>query len=204
MKVLQEFSETFSKLVITAPGPGPGWDTRHGGPRARGRAANSGQDEHGGTSCRRGTPVSDSFKTRGASTRTVCAMAPTFNAIGLAVADMTASLSFYRRLGLEFPADAERETHVEATVAGGIRLMWDTDASLQSLDPDYQPGRSFGGWAFLCADAAEVDRVHADLLAAGHPSVKAPWNAPWGQRYAQVRDPDGYVVDLFAWNPSSE
>jgi hypothetical protein len=52
-------------------------------------------------------------------------MAPTFNAVGLAVADMAASLS-YRRLGLKFPAGAEQEPHVETTVAGGVRLMWDT------------------------------------------------------------------------------
>ena len=27
---------------------------------------------------------------------------------------------------------------------------------------------------------------------------KQPWNAFWGQRYAQVADPDGNLVDLFA------
>ena len=30
-------------------------------------------------------------------------MAPTFNAIGLAVADMSATLAFYRKLGLDIP-----------------------------------------------------------------------------------------------------
>jgi catechol 2,3-dioxygenase-like lactoylglutathione lyase family enzyme len=126
-------------------------------------------------------------------------MAPTFNAIGLAVADMATSLAFYRRLGLDFPAGADHEPHTEAVVAGGIRLMWDTHDSLQSFDPGYRPAPPGGGWAFLCADAAEVDSVHADLVAAGHTSVNAPWDAPWGQRYAQVEDPDGNVVDLFAW-----
>ncbi|GIF09838.1 glyoxalase [Actinoplanes siamensis] len=131
-------------------------------------------------------------------------MAPTFNAIGLAVADMTTSLSFYRRLGLEFPAGAELDSHAEVTVAGGIRLMWDTHTSLQSFDPDYQPSPPSGGWAFLCSNPAEVNSCYADLVAAGHQSVKAPWDAPWGQRYAQVRDPDGNIVDLFAWAKSAE
>lgn len=125
-------------------------------------------------------------------------MAPTFNAIGIAVADMATSLAFYRRLGLEFPAGADQQPHAETQVAGGIRLMWDTHASLTSFDADYEPGPPGGGWAFLCADPAEVDSVHADLVAAGYPSENAPWDAPWGQRYAQVRDPDGNVVDLFA------
>ncbi|GAA0460056.1 glyoxalase [Paractinoplanes deccanensis] len=120
------------------------------------------------------------------------------------MADMAASLAFYRRLGLEFPPGAEQQPHAETTVAGGIRLMWDTHASLSSFDPDHRPGEPGGGWAFLCADPAEVDSVHAALVAAGHPSVKEPWDAPWGQRYAQLRDPDGNVVDLFAWTGSPQ
>ncbi len=27
---------------------------------------------------------------------------------------------------------------------------------------------------------------------------KEPWNALWGRRYTQAKDPDGNVVDLFA------
>jgi len=40
-----------------------------------------------------------------------------------------------------------------------------------------------------------------DLMAwdpIGHRAHKAPWDAFWGQRYAQVLDPDGNSVDLFA------
>ncbi|MET0418754.1 MAG: VOC family protein [Actinoplanes sp.] len=126
-------------------------------------------------------------------------MAPTFSAIGIAVADMPTSLAFYRRLGLEFPAGADQAPHAETEIAGGIRLMWDTHASLKSFDPSYEPDPPGGGWAFLCADPAEVDSVHAELVAAGAPSFRDPWDAPWGQRYAQVRDPDGNVIDLFSW-----
>jgi uncharacterized glyoxalase superfamily protein PhnB len=32
--------------------------------------------------------------------------------------------------------------------------------------------------------------------------VTAPYDAPWGQRYATVADPDGYRVDLFALLPA--
>jgi uncharacterized glyoxalase superfamily protein PhnB len=49
-----------------------------------------------------------------------------------------------------------------------------------------------------------VDRTHAELVGAGHRSHKDPWDAPWGQRYAVVLDPDGTSVDLFAplpWTP---
>lgn len=127
-------------------------------------------------------------------------MAPTFNAIGLAAADMAATLAFYRALGLDFPPGQDKEPHAEAVLPGGIRLMFDTFDSLRSLDPAWTvpDPESSGGLAFLCDDPADVDAVHADLVKAGHAGHKDPWDAPWGQRYAQVKDPDGRVVDLFA------
>jgi uncharacterized glyoxalase superfamily protein PhnB len=129
-------------------------------------------------------------------------MAPTFNALGLVVADMGKSLAFYRRLGLAIPAEADAEPHTGVEV-GGIRLMWDTIATVHSFDPDW--ARPQGGpamaLAFQCADPAEVDRVFADLTGAGYEAHKAPWDAFWGQRYASVKDPDGNHVDLFAALP---
>ena len=39
---------------------------------------------------------------------------------------------------------------------------------------------------------------YADLIETGGRGHKEPWDAFWGQRYAQLRDPDGNAVDLFA------
>jgi catechol 2,3-dioxygenase-like lactoylglutathione lyase family enzyme len=126
-------------------------------------------------------------------------MAPTFNAIGMAVADMAATLAFYRRLGLSFPAGSESEPHVEAELPGGLRLMFDTYETIRSFDPDFTPPTGAGAsLAFLCADPAEVDRVYADVTGAGYTGHKEPWDAFWGQRYACVQDPDGNGIDLFA------
>jgi predicted enzyme related to lactoylglutathione lyase len=36
------------------------------------------------------------------------------------------------------------------------------------------------------------------MVQAGGASIKAPWDAGWGQRYAQIQDPDGNSIDLFA------
>jgi uncharacterized glyoxalase superfamily protein PhnB len=127
-------------------------------------------------------------------------MAPTFNAIGHAAADMATTLDFYRRLGLEIPASADHEPHAEAVLPGGIRLMWDSHETLRSIEPDWTPPAEPGGSiAFLCADAGEVDSVYADMVKAGFTGHKEPWDAPWGQRYAVLKDPDGNGVDLFAW-----
>jgi uncharacterized glyoxalase superfamily protein PhnB len=52
--------------------------------------------------------------------------------------------------------------------------------------------------AFLCDSPADVDRLYAELVAAGATGHREPWDAFWGQRYATLRDPDGNGVDLFA------
>ncbi len=78
-----------------------------------------------------------------------------------------------------------------------MRLLFDTHDTIRSFDPDFTP-RPGGTPAFRCADPAEVDRTYAELVSAGHRSHREPWDAPWGQRYAIVLDPDGTTVDLFA------
>ena len=123
-------------------------------------------------------------------------MSARLDAIGVVVSDLRRSMDFYSRLGLEFPGDAEG--HVEAPNAG-VRFMLDTEETVRSFDPDWKrPDGNSVGVAFLCESAAEVDRLHGELVAAGAQSHKEPWDAFWGQRYAQVRDPDGHAVDLFA------
>jgi uncharacterized glyoxalase superfamily protein PhnB len=120
------------------------------------------------------------------------------DAIGVVVSDLRRSIDFYRRLGLEFESADDAHGHVEATGAG-VRFMLDTEETVRSFDPDWRrPDGNSIGLAFLCDSPADVDRLHADLIAAGAQSHKEPWDAFWGQRYAQVRDPDGHVVDLFA------
>ncbi len=127
-------------------------------------------------------------------------MTVAFNMIGLTVADMPRSLAFYRRLGLDIPAAADSEPHVEVTLPGGVRLGWDGIETIKSFDPDWAApaGSSRIGLAFLCDSPAEVDLRYGELVAAGYRSHKEPWDAFWGQRYALIYDPDGNGVELFA------
>jgi catechol 2,3-dioxygenase-like lactoylglutathione lyase family enzyme len=120
--------------------------------------------------------------------------------VGIVVADMAASLAFYRRLGLDLPAEADDQPHVELPLPGGLRLAWDTVDVVRSFDPGWAPasGGHRVALAFHCDDAPGVDAVHDRLVAAGHASHLAPWDAFWGQRYAVVHDPDGNHVELFA------
>jgi uncharacterized glyoxalase superfamily protein PhnB len=127
-------------------------------------------------------------------------VSPHLDAFSVVVSDMARSLAFYRTLGLEFPDGAEGEGHVEAQLPGGLRYMLDTEDVMRSFDPDWSPpsgGHAVGG-AFKCESPAEVDRVYGELLDTGGSPHKEPWDAFWGHRYAQVKDPDGTVIDLFA------
>ncbi|MGE7390659.1 VOC family protein [Streptomyces sp. NPDC004126] len=127
-------------------------------------------------------------------------MTPRLDMIGLVVSDMAASLAFYRRLGLDVPAGAEEQPHVEAVLPGGLRIGWDTEETVRSFDPSWTPqsGGQRRELAFLCESPAEVDALYAELTGAGYAGHLKPWDAFWGQRYAVVLDPDGCGVSLFA------
>ncbi|MBK8904804.1 MAG: VOC family protein [Anaerolineaceae bacterium] len=118
---------------------------------------------------------------------------------GLVVKDMAASLNFYRLLGMAIPAEMDHEGHVEVTLPGGLRLAWDSLEVILSFNDEWQtPVGHRMGIAFLCDSPGDVDRLYDEVVAAGYEGHKPPWDAFWGQRYAQVKDPDGNLVDLFA------
>jgi catechol 2,3-dioxygenase-like lactoylglutathione lyase family enzyme len=122
------------------------------------------------------------------------------DAIGIVAADLAKSLSFYRALGLAVPDGAENEPHVEVQLGGGMRLMFDTEDVVRSFHPSWSPAVGAGriGLAVALPDAAAVDAAYAELTAAGHHGELEPFDAPWGQRYASMNDPDGNGVDLYA------
>jgi catechol 2,3-dioxygenase-like lactoylglutathione lyase family enzyme len=123
--------------------------------------------------------------------------------VGIVVADMARALAFYRLLGLDVPADADDEPHVVVPLPGGIRLAFDTEATIASFHPGWTPGGGGRvGLAFALPDAAAVDSAYAQLTGAGHHGELKPFDAFWGMRYATVHDPDGTGVDLFAPLPS--
>ncbi|MVO86295.1 glyoxalase [Streptomyces sp. p1417] len=127
-------------------------------------------------------------------------VAPRLDMVGVVTSDLAASLAFYRRLGLDFPAGSEDLPHAEATLANGLRFALDTEETVRSFHPDWRsvPGAGRIGLAFHCGTPAGVDAVHEELVAAGYRSELKPFDAVWGQRYATVLDPDGNGADLFA------
>jgi uncharacterized glyoxalase superfamily protein PhnB len=132
-------------------------------------------------------------------------IAPRFDLIGLAVADMAASLAFYRRLGIELPAEADAQPHTEAVLPGGLRIAWDTVATIRSFDPGWTAATGARvSLAFDCGTPEDVDTLWTELTEAGYEGHLKPWDAFWGQRYAVLHDPDGNTVDLFASSPQKD
>ncbi len=124
---------------------------------------------------------------------------PLLEAIGIVAADMRESVRFYRLLGVEVEDPPDEPAHHEAKLPNGMRLMWDTEAVIHSFEPEWR--RTNGNQialAFACDSVADVDETYRRVVDAGFEGRKEPWDAFWGYRYAQLADPDGVTVDLFA------
>lgn len=126
----------------------------------------------------------------------------TSTVVEIVAKDLHRSLDFYRLLGLEVPEPAG--PHVEVALPGGNRLAFDSEEVLAGMHAGWTPPPSAGrvALAFGLAVPAEVDDLYERLTGAGYPGILKPFDAPWGQRYATVEDPDGTSVDLFAALPS--
>jgi predicted enzyme related to lactoylglutathione lyase len=60
--------------------------------------------------------------------------------------------------------------------------------------PDAASGDRVALWFYV----DDVDAVHRQWMEAGGDVVQEPQDMPWGERVAQVRDPDGNLVNLGA------
>ena len=121
-------------------------------------------------------------------------------AVGVSATDLSRAVAFYELLGFRFPVIEADTKHIEAE--GGVRLMIDDAAFLTELHGERpQPG-TIAGFAVLFDEQGQVDAAASRVADAGHTVVTPPYDAPWGQRYATVADPDGYRTDLFCPLPA--
>jgi catechol 2,3-dioxygenase-like lactoylglutathione lyase family enzyme len=105
------------------------------------------------------------------------------SAVTLAVHNMAASVAFYERLGL----------HVSY---GGPRVAFTTMRAGQSaINLRQAPQGSGNRWARVILRVRGVDALYEHLKAQGlHPST--PKDAEWGERYFEIRDPEGDVISF--------
>src|SRR4051812_47174409 len=117
-------------------------------------------------------------------------------AVALSATDLSPAVPFYEQRGFRFPPLEPDTQHVEAEA--GVRLMIDRASLLQELHGGAPRPGNTAGFALLFGSPAEVDDAVGRGSAAGDAGGHQPFDAPWGQRYATVADPDGYRVDLFS------
>lgn len=121
------------------------------------------------------------------------------DAISVKSKNFKETVRFYTLLGFTFPQFKDNEDHLEPiTKDGDVRLMIDDPQLLkETLGKEAKPP-THSSFAILCNSPEEVDKTAKKIKDNGYTVVKEPWDAFWGQRYAIVQDPDGYMIDLFA------
>ena len=106
------------------------------------------------------------------------------SAITLAVADMARSVAFYRDcLGLPLLYGGPDAAFASFRVGAGY-------LNLTGQSPDF----AWWGRAIFYVD--DVDALYQRLTALGLTTDTAPADAPWGERYFHIKDPDGHELSF--------
>lgn len=120
------------------------------------------------------------------------------DAVAVSAEDIAKSVAFYTALGFIFEEFTPDAVHVETVAGGSIRLMIDKASFMEEM-LGYKPEPSnHSSFAINFDTPEEVNKIVQKLKELGYEIAKEPWDAIWGQRYAIVKDPDGYLVDLYA------
>lgn len=120
------------------------------------------------------------------------------DAIGIVCENIDRSKEFYKHLGLEFESIGS-EDHWEAQTPNGLRIMLDSVKLIKQINPQWIKTKNHSLVLCFKQDSpAKLDRIYDLLTQNDFHSVKEPWDAFWGQRYASILDPDENQIDLFA------
>ncbi len=106
------------------------------------------------------------------------------DAVTLGCTDLAASHAFYTALGFDDVA--------HGTAAGGFisYRVGPNFLNLQAVD------HVEVSWGRFIVHVDDVDAVHQRALAAGLSPTMEPSDAPWGERYFHISDPDGHEVSF--------
>jgi uncharacterized glyoxalase superfamily protein PhnB len=107
------------------------------------------------------------------------------SAVTLATHDMARAIAFYRALGFEMLYGGD-DAELTSFAAGA--------SFLNVIAAPKEVPLSWWGRAIFYVD--DVDALHASALAAGFTPEAAPQDAPWGERYFHLADPDGHELSF--------
>ena len=107
------------------------------------------------------------------------------SAVTLATHDMRRAVRFYQGLGFELAYGGEQATFTSFRVGSGF-LNLTAEA----------PHRSWSWWGRIVLHVGDVDALYAQARALGLAPEAAPRDAPWGERYFHLTDPDGHELSF--------
>lgn len=108
------------------------------------------------------------------------------SAVTLVCTDMEASVEFYRSLGFSVRYGGPSAEFTSLRAGPGYMNL--------QLDPRWQPPSEVWGRVILWVQ--DVDALHARAVEAGHVPSTEPADAPWGERYFHISDPDGHELSF--------
>ena len=117
--------------------------------------------------------------------------------ISLNVPDPAASAAFLAR-NFGFLTEMQDEGFVSLKHPDGGPNVVFLRTGLPTFKPTEIAGRARDG-LLLVLVVADLDERHGRLAAAGADVVTPPETEPWGERYAQYRDPNGLIIQLVQW-----
>jgi len=105
------------------------------------------------------------------------------SAVTFAVRDMPRSVAFYRKLGFEPVYGGERATFSSLKAGGAF------------VNLAASPGYEHRWWGRAIFRVDDVDAHHRMLQMQGL-TTDPPQDAPWGERFFHVIDPDGHELSF--------
>lgn len=121
----------------------------------------------------------------------------TASAISLNVDDVTASATFLKQhFGFNEDMSADGFVSLSRQDAGFNLIFLQT--GLKSFKPAHMRGHRADG-LLIAFVVDNIDREYARLQAEGVPITTAIETEPWGERFFQVTDPNGVVLQLVQW-----
>ncbi|MGH7709456.1 MAG: VOC family protein [Vulcanimicrobiaceae bacterium] len=135
---------------------------------------------------------------------------PHLNQLNVVSGNLTASIAFYRRLGVDIPDDTVWSTptgihHVSASDSAMDRNPVDLELDSIPFAAHWNSGwrgrQDLAGRVvigFHVSSRDDVDELYTELTNEGYVGLQAPYDAFWGSRYAVIEDPDGTAVGLMS------
>ena len=121
------------------------------------------------------------------------------NAVAVISKNIPQTIRFYMILGFSFPEISPKDTHVETIKREGeAKLMIDTADFMKDFLHRNPVPATHSTFGVEYDTPAEIDKIVEELKKANFTVINEPWDAFWGQHYAIVQDPDGYMVDLYS------